>query len=117
MQGVAKTVTANQEKREKEISKQLYGKDGTSESQNNEYFKQIAAEQGLTENDFTGNDKDDLEILYAKMAGINRDEIAEGLKGDKKELAQEIARLQAANEAGVNLEKTYKRLSSLDKKT
>jgi hypothetical protein len=64
------------------ISKSLYSKDGKSESKNNEYFKTFAKEYGLTEVDFTGNDKDDLEILYAKMAGISRDEIAEDLKGN-----------------------------------
>ena len=115
--GMAAGFTANQDEREKEIAGKLYSKDGVSESLSNEYFRQIAKENGLTVNDFIGTDKDDLEILYAKMAGIERKDIAEGLKGNIDKLTAEIAKMQAAKEAGDQVDQVYQAISKLNEDT
>jgi hypothetical protein len=40
-------------------------------------------------------------VLYAKMAGISTEEIADGLKGNQEKLIEEISKMQAAKDAGV----------------
>jgi hypothetical protein len=61
-------------------------------------------ENGLTSKDMTGNDKRDLEILYAKMAGITTEEIPEALKGDRTKLTEEISKIAANKDVAKSLD-------------
>jgi hypothetical protein len=51
------------------------------------------------------------------MAGITREEIGEGLKGNKDKLAEEIAKIEASKKAGENADKLYKALNKLPEET
>ena len=117
MASMAEGVVHGQQQAEKDIAGKLYSKDGSSEAQNNEYFQQLMAENGLTSNDMTGDDAHDLEVLYAKMAGIEVDQVADGLKGNKEKLAAEIAKIQAGKDAAAKTDAVTQNFKKLDKDT
>jgi predicted transcriptional regulator len=76
----------------------------------------LADAAGVSSNELTGDNIHDLEVLYAKMAGITTDEIADGLKGDSEKLLKEISKMQAAKEAGEEADKVYQNMLKLDEK-
>lgn len=115
--GMAAGFAANQEDREDEIYEKVWKEDGKTDAKDNEYFQQLMKENDLTAKDMTNDDAHNLEVLYAKMAGITREEIGDDLKGDKEALAAEIAKMQAAKEAGAQTDQIMKNMSKLDRNT
>ena len=114
--GMAKEAVGSDNEEAKELAGELYKNDGAS-SKDNEKFQELMAQNGLTEKDMTGDDTHDLEVLYAKMAGISRDDIADGLKGDKKALAAEIAKMQVGKETAEKTATVKTNLEKLNKDT
>ena len=116
--GMAAGFADTQGAREKEIQDKFYDEDSKNQvTRDNEYFQQLMSENNISANEMNGDDAHDLEVLYAKMAGISRDEIADGLKGDTEALAKEISKMQAAKEAGEEADRVYQNLSRLDENT
>ena len=114
--GMAAGFSKNQEAREQEIKKNFdYGKNESA--RDSQYFQTLAKEAGVSSNELTGDNTHDLEVLYAKMAGISTKEIADGLKGNADKLAAEIAKMQAAKEAGDQADQVYQAMSKLDEDT
>ena len=101
------------DQRQKEIEDSLYSKDGSAESKNNEEFKKLAEEYGVT-NEMVGKDLEDLKTLYAAMAGIAKEDIPDGIAKDKKKLAAEIAKMQAASEYTDMMEDFRENMQKLD---
>jgi hypothetical protein len=86
----------------------LYSKDGNAESTNNEQFKALASEYGVTA-EMTGNDEHDRETLYKAMAGV--EEIPDSLEGNKQELAKAIAEMKVANDTAKKMDDYALRLN------
>ena len=80
-------------------------------------FKTIAVDAGVDFNALTGDNVNDLEVLYAKIAGITTDQIGEGLKGNVGMLSKEIAKIQVAKEAGMTTEQIFSHFENLDRPT
>jgi hypothetical protein len=55
-------------------------------------------------NALAGKSKEELETLYVEMAGI---EVPDDLKGDVDKLTAEIAKIQAAKQAGEEADKVF----------
>ena len=105
--------TEDYAEREQELEDEVYKEDSSSESENNENFKNLAKEYRVM-NEMTGDDTHDMNVLYAAMAGLESvEEIPDGLKDNKHELAKEIGKMQAANEKKEGLEDFRVRMQSI----
>ena len=109
--------TEDYAEREKELKDEVYKEDSSSESENNENFQNLAKEYGVM-NEMTGDDTHDMNVLYAAMAGLESvEEIPDGLKDNKHELAKEIGKMQAANEHQAGLEDFRTRMEGINNDT
>jgi hypothetical protein len=91
---------------------EVYNNNSAADSKNNEHFKNLASEYGVTA-DMTGDDKHDLEVLYKAMAGVEK--IPESIAGNKAELAKAIAKMDVANSTNKKMEEYAARLDKVDK--
>ena len=106
--------TEDYAEREKELKDEVYKSDSSSERDNNENFQNLANEYGVM-NEMTGDDTHDMNVLYAAMAGLESiEDIPDGLKDNKDELAKEIGKMQAANEHQTGLEDFRVRMQNID---
>lgn len=103
---VAKGYSGKQEAREAGIATQL----GSKDFHQNDYFKNLAAEYGVSSKIGTDDTKN-LETLYAAMAGV--EEIPDDLKDNQKALIAEISKIQASKDAANITDKLAKNLSKL----
>lgn len=111
--GFAKQMTAEDyTARVQERAGDIYSKDGSSESENNEKFKALAEQEGVISK-MTGDDLKDLQTLYAAMADIDISQIPENIKEDKKALAKEIAAMDMSKEISENMEKFRSGMSKM----
>ena len=111
--GMAVGFAKNQDDREEEIAKNFeYGK--YEVAKDSEYFQTLAKEAGVDSTKLTGDNTNDLEVLYAKMAGISTEEIADDLKGNIDKLTAEIAKIQVAKEAGDQADQVHQAMSKLN---
>ena len=109
--------TEDYAEREQELKDEVYKEDSSSESENNENFQNLAKEYGVM-NEMTGDDTHDMNVLYAAMAGLESvEEIPDGLKDNKHELAKEIGKMQAANEHQAGLEDFRTRMEGINNDT
>ena len=109
--------TEDYAEREKELKDEVYKEDSSSESENNENFQNLANEYGVM-NEMTGDDTHDMNVLYAAMAGLESvEDIPDGLKDNKHELAKEIGKMQAANEHQAGLEDFRTRMEGINNDT
>jgi TP901 family phage tail tape measure protein len=111
--GFAKQMTAEDyTARVQERAGDIYSKDGSSESENNEKFKALAEQEGVISK-MTGDDLKDLQTLYAAMADIDISQIPENIKEDKEALAKEIAAMDMSKEISENMEKFRSGMSKM----
>ena len=111
--GFAKQMTAEDyTARVQERAGEIYSKDGSSESENNEKFKALAEQEGVISK-MTGDDLKDLQTLYAAMADIDISQIPENIKEDKEALAKEIAAMDMSKEISENMEKFRSGMSKM----
>ena len=109
--------TEDYAEREKELKDEVYKSDSSSERDNNENFQNLANEYGVM-NEMTGDDTHDMNVLYAAMAGLESiEDIPDGLKDNKDELAKEIGKMQAANEHQAGLEDFRTRMEGINNDT
>ena len=114
--GFAQGVSKNQETKEAAIKQELVTGKGEAVKDTTK-FKEMAEAAGVSQNDLTGDNTHDLEVLYAKMAGISTEEIADGLKGNQEKLMAEISKMQAAKESGAEVDKVAQAMGKLDANT
>lgn len=111
--GFAKQMTAEDyTARVQERAGDIYSKNGSSESENNEKFKALAEQEGVISK-MTGDDLKDLQTLYAAMADIDISQIPENIKEDKEALAKEIAAMDMSKEISENMEKFRSGMSKM----
>ena len=114
--GFAQGVVKNQEKNEQAIQKELAT--GKYESvKDTTKFQEMARAAGVQDIKLTGNNIHDLEVLYAKMASISTEEIADGLKGNQEKLIEEISKIQATKNTGAQADAIMKKMNALDQAT
>lgn len=77
-----------------ERASELYHKDGASEWQNNQEFKNLVQEYGVS-SEMTGDDLHDMQELYKAMAGV--EEIPDSIADSKDGLIKAIAEMDIAN--------------------
>ena len=111
--GFAQGIVKNQEKNEQAIQKELAVGSGES-VKDTDKFQEMASAAGIQDIELTGDNVHDLEVLYAKMAGISTEEIADGLKGKQEKLIEEISKMQVAKDTGVQVDSVYQAMSKLD---